>query len=166
MFGLVAGFAPAPFLRPKLATADLRALQGDWVLIKQHPELYPGGKLRLHIRGTRGKAFWENGVLEFEFSLNPEAAPKEFDRKYVAGATKGRVNWCIYQVEGNSLLISYLDSVPGIRTARPAGPSDRPKGFFETRAGTEKYIRIPVERRRTRSRNPDGLGIGDSRTRP
>ncbi len=136
---LFIAFAPPPVVpddkvKEKEMKAELEKLKGKW---KQY-SVETDGKERVlsdrvevivTIDGEKWKTVNRFSETESTFRIDPREKPKTLDRilKAVAGAEKGRVDKCIYKLDGDTLTICSGET-PQIGVAYD-GKAERPKEF-------------------------------------
>jgi uncharacterized protein (TIGR03067 family) len=132
----LSAYAPAPLPKPDPSKADLKKLQGSWVV--KHHEM--AGKPRpLAKEQTRGvfagdKLTFYRGTTkttDYTIAVDAKAKPGTLDLKRT-GATL--TFSCIYAFKGDTLEICYGPSNP------KGGPAERPKAFVT--AGTPNGLMI------------------------
>jgi uncharacterized protein (TIGR03067 family) len=127
---LTAGFAPPP-ARPTGADADLKKMQGTWVLADRVVSRRPGevpwpvGEHRIVVEGNRLK-YQSGGKVydEYVLSLDPRRSPKW----YTARSVRER-DWVyhgIYSLEGGAL--KFCEN--GLRGSRPKAFDGLGEGIF------------------------------------
>jgi uncharacterized protein (TIGR03067 family) len=121
--------APAPFLPRKMTAAveaDLKALQGEWELIR----LGRNGRMRAVrymgvqplpdvFTGDSFKTSWLLGVNPWRVSVDPRTSPKRMSL-----SRGGRLLPCVYRLEGDNLTLCWTkdekahptDFTPGTKT--------------------------------------------------
>jgi uncharacterized protein (TIGR03067 family) len=130
---LTAGFAPAPRPKPSRSEADLKELQGAWVLVTITGEggqaIEKAGALRLVIEGDRAKNYRGEMSSEYALTLDASPSPKRYVFKPVGRARTEPVSRGIYSVGGGTLKFC------------TDGPGEAPPRAFEgPRAGTFLYV--------------------------
>jgi uncharacterized protein (TIGR03067 family) len=113
------GFAPAPAPRSTNA-ADLKALQGEWVLVSETRQGEPRvpGKARLEFSGTAVIVTDDYGNYRWEAVLDARTNPKTLDLRLAgSGAGDPRLVKALYAIRGDTLWVcTHVDD----RTLRPA----------------------------------------------
>ena len=130
---LALGFAPAPPPRSDRSEADLKNMQGAWVLVTITGEggqtIEKAGALRLVIKGDRAKNHRGEMSSEYALTLDPSTSPKRYVFKPVGRARTEPVSRGIYSVGGGTLKFC------------TDGPGEAPPRAFEgPRAGTFLYV--------------------------
>jgi uncharacterized protein (TIGR03067 family) len=102
---LALGFAPAPPPRSDRSEADLKNMQGAWVLVTSTVDGKPASECerRLVIQGNRMKCLDDEGTYELALTLDATKSPRRFVIKGVRGAAVGSVERGIYSLEGDTL---------------------------------------------------------------
>jgi uncharacterized protein (TIGR03067 family) len=120
---LAAGFAPAPTPKPNRSEADLKKMQGRWVLVSFTWEGRPRrADVRFVLAGDRAKVdFGRDGAVEYILSLDATTTPKRYVERGV-GAARGLEYRGIYSLEGDTLRVSC--NYPG---EGPPGAFDGPR---------------------------------------
>jgi uncharacterized protein (TIGR03067 family) len=102
-------FAPAPFPKPdrRAGRADLKAMQGEWVLVREtHATGPPRPKRHLGASFKRGRVtfFPEGDGLAGEWAVTLAAGeqPKAIDLK-----KGGRLIRAVYSLKGDTLVVSW-----------------------------------------------------------
>ena len=117
---LLLGLAPAPAPKPDKAKADLKKIQGTWVLTSRvergralSPEVAMG--YRIEVKGDRATISFDGAVAgEWALALDARGKPKAIDQKVVPPGIAGQVWRGIYRLEGDRLTLC-LGPRPGAR---------------------------------------------------
>jgi uncharacterized protein (TIGR03067 family) len=111
------GFAPAPLPKPDPTKADLKALQGGWVIVSRTFEGRPVAHVitRVEIRDDGCTYLDAAGTFRSTWALNLDArlSPRCFDQKFVDGvgfpANVGPFSACgVYALEEDRLTMCYV----------------------------------------------------------
>jgi uncharacterized protein (TIGR03067 family) len=122
------GFAPAPLLAPKAGalSADLRALQGEWQIVRRSylglvRDVQKDGYTAT-IKGDHCMFFKSGEVIDrWRISLRPQARPSAMDIQCPVTTYRGAGPLrCIYRLQGDTLTLAYLTTWPE-ETGRPTG---------------------------------------------
>ena len=134
---LAAGFAPAPKPKPKQKTnedRELEQLQGEWSLDSYEiggRKINLGGRVTTTVKVSKTQWTMEQGggfgrpvaPVKYTIKLNASKTPRWIDLTPQKGQT-GVTMIGIYEIQGNTLKLSYVSSFQGGRATRPTSFND------------------------------------------
>src|SRR5262245_14378404 len=118
-------FAPVPKPRPDSSTLDLKAIQGEWVLVARISGGNPSSHCVALVKVSAGEWTYLNAdgswKKTWSLSLDARKSPRHFDSKYKQ--VPFEVQRGIYKICGDTLTMCYTHGVMGM--------SIRPNEFGE-----------------------------------
>jgi uncharacterized protein (TIGR03067 family) len=116
--------APAPFLpkKPTTAEADVRALQGEWELVRDNTD---GRELKVRpgedVRVFRGRilTILVDGVVNIVWRITLDTSRSPRLMRHAQEPCGGGGGDCVYALDGDTLTLAYLHTAKGAAGITP-----------------------------------------------